>query len=298
VLSRRIELADKAFERTADEDADVAEAALRAHQLLRGQGAPHSHYYPLGTGSAWHYSGNHNQLLETVVGNETDSLGVTRFRFSRFRWMENVLLRFSGDDKVYLSKNGNETLLLDFAAKVGQEWTASDPESLSAQLRVRLESVSDSVKVPAGTFRNAYRFSFFGGMDNEWVEWYAPFVGPVKKHFNGIAFWEYNLDAYTIQTAAPPLGSAFPQAARLMQNYPNPVTGRAIIPFHVADARAHVRIAVHDLLGREVMILLDEECSFGVNIAAFDANGLPGGTYAVRLQSGAFSTLRLLTIVK
>ncbi|MCZ7557728.1 MAG: T9SS type A sorting domain-containing protein [Bacteroidia bacterium] len=75
--------------------------------------------------------------------------------------------------------------------------------------------------------------------------------------------------------------------------YPNPVSASATIEYNV---RSHgsVRISVHDMLGREVVVVLDARRSPGVYFAVFDASILPAGMYICRVVTGGGSSSALL----
>lgn len=67
---------------------------------------------------------------------------------------------------------------------------------------------------------------------------------------------------------------------------PNPVAGSARLRFTLPDARA-VRLAVYDVMGREVAVLVDETRPAGPHAVEWDARGLAAGPYLVRLSAGA-----------
>ncbi|HLT47758.1 MAG TPA: T9SS type A sorting domain-containing protein, partial [Rubricoccaceae bacterium] len=48
-----------------------------------------------------------------------------------------------------------------------------------------------------------------------------------------------------------------------------------------------VRLAVYDVLGREVAVLVDARQEAGAHRATFDASGLAAGTYVYRLVVGS-----------
>jgi hypothetical protein len=78
-----------------------------------------------------------------------------------------------------------------------------------------------------------------------------------------------------------------------LQPVPNPFRGQTTIRFEVAEA-AFVRLVVHDMLGREVAVLVDGLLEAGAHAATFDARGLAPGTYVYRLVAGgAVHTCRL-----
>ncbi len=85
---------------------------------------------------------------------------------------------------------------------------------------------------------------------------------------------------------------------------PNPFGTRATVRFALAEA-GPVRLAVYDVLGREVAVLTDGPAEAGAHSATFDAAGLPSGAYLVRLEvvdpvSGAGGTVatQRITLVR
>ena len=58
------------------------------------------------------------------------------------------------------------------------------------------------------------------------------------------------------------------------------------------------RLAVYDLLGREVVVLVDGTREAGQHTTVFDAAGLPSGTYLVRLEAGDAVQTQRLTLVR
>lgn len=72
--------------------------------------------------------------------------------------------------------------------------------------------------------------------------------------------------------------------------WPNPSRGQVTVPLTLASP-AHVRLALVDALGREVVAIVDRPLPAGSQTLTLDASGLPNGVYAVRLltSSGAAS---------
>src|SRR5690606_16464548 len=62
---------------------------------------------------------------------------------------------------------------------------------------------------------------------------------------------------------------------------PNPFARQTTIAYEVAEA-APVRLAVYDVLGREVAVLVDARMDAGQHSAVFTANDLAAGTYVYR----------------
>ena len=68
-----------------------------------------------------------------------------------------------------------------------------------------------------------------------------------------------------------------PTGFRLEQNYPNPFNPSTTIRFDLPQAE-HVRLAVQDLLGREIAVLVDEKRMQGTNEARWDGLDARGWT--------------------
>src|SRR5690606_38635003 len=92
-------------------------------------------------------------------------------------------------------------------------------------------------------------------------------------------------------------GEALPAAFALHAAYPNPSAGRATLRYDLPSA-AHVRLAVYDVLGREVAVLVDAESEAGRHRVAFDGGALAAGVYVVRMTAGAEAFTQTLTLVE
>ena len=83
----------------------------------------------------------------------------------------------------------------------------------------------------------------------------------------------------------------------LGQNYPNPFNPSTVIPFQLLSA-GRVRLAVVDLLGREVRLLVDEQREAGSHTVAFDASELASGVYLYRLMSGGVTQTKKMLLLR
>ena len=88
-----------------------------------------------------------------------------------------------------------------------------------------------------------------------------------------------------------------PAAFGLSQNYPNPFNPETKLEFRISQS-GFVRLAVYDLLGREVAQLVNEERPAGTYTVPFHAKGLTSGVYIVRLQSGGEENVRRIVLVR
>ena len=88
-----------------------------------------------------------------------------------------------------------------------------------------------------------------------------------------------------------------PGTVSLLQNYPNPFNPETVIDYVLPQA-AHVRLAVYDMTGKTVAVLMDGIQPQGQHTARFNADGLPTGTYVYRLTAGSETLTRTMTLVR
>ena len=88
-----------------------------------------------------------------------------------------------------------------------------------------------------------------------------------------------------------------PTELMLMGNYPNPFNPETVIDYALPQT-GHVRLAVYDMTGKTVAVLMDGIQPQGQHTARFNADGLPTGTYVYRLTAGAKTLTRTMTMVR
>jgi hypothetical protein len=80
---------------------------------------------------------------------------------------------------------------------------------------------------------------------------------------------------------------ALPSAFVMHQNYPNPFNPTTRIGYQVpGPGSTWVNLAVYDMLGREVALLVNEKKEPGNHAVTFNANGLASGVYFYRMAAG------------
>ncbi len=114
----------------------------------------------------------------------------------------------------------------------------------------------------------------------------------------------YLVRAYVrIATSAKDIVELPPRSFGLSQNYPNPFNPTTNIEFRIAES-GFVTLKVFDVLGREVVALVNEVKRSGRYEVVFDGRNLPSGVYFYRLtatpHSGGhtFSEVRKLVLMK
>jgi hypothetical protein len=98
-----------------------------------------------------------------------------------------------------------------------------------------------------------------------------------------------------------------PDHFSLSEAYPNPFNPTTRISYSVGRVvalsgsegpAAKVRLAVYDLLGREVAVLVDEGKTPGTYQVEFDGAKLASGVYLCRMTAGNFVDCKKLVLLK
>jgi hypothetical protein len=94
-----------------------------------------------------------------------------------------------------------------------------------------------------------------------------------------------------------------PNTFSLSQNYPNPfnptTTIRYSIPSNVRREMSNVtQLKVFDILGKEVVTLVNEAKQPGIYEIAFDASTLASGIYYYRLKAGDFTETKKMVLIR
>ena len=88
-----------------------------------------------------------------------------------------------------------------------------------------------------------------------------------------------------------------PKEFLLQQNYPNPFNPSTSIQYEI-NSMQFVTIKVYDLLGREVVTLVNEEKPTGKYEVNFNASNLTSGVYFYRIQAGDFVETKKMIYLK
>lgn len=91
--------------------------------------------------------------------------------------------------------------------------------------------------------------------------------------------------------------TGIPDRFDLKQNYPNPFNPSTMVNFQLPIA-ANVRLSVFDLLGREVVALVNEKKNAGQYSVQWDASRFPSGIYFYTMQAGEFRETKRMILLK
>ncbi len=109
------------------------------------------------------------------------------------------------------------------------------------------------------------------------------FVKPVRFRLKGIL------------TGADELQNNF--SYRLDQNYPNPFNPSTLIRYEIPEA-GKVILKIYNIIGKEIVTLLDQEQSAGVHQVNFNGGDLSSGVYFYKLQFNGFEIMRKMMLLK
>jgi len=90
---------------------------------------------------------------------------------------------------------------------------------------------------------------------------------------------------------------AIPRTFELSQNYPNPFNPTTKIKYSIPEA-GKVSLKLFDILGREVMTVLDQFQVAGSYTATLEASKLATGVYMYKLESGSFRSVKKMILLK
>ncbi len=91
--------------------------------------------------------------------------------------------------------------------------------------------------------------------------------------------------------------SQTPERYFLYQNYPNPFNPVTVIKYNVPE-KSNVFLKVFDILGREVLTLINEVKNPGTYETEFDGTKLASGLYFYRLEAGDYTETKKMVLIK
>ncbi len=83
----------------------------------------------------------------------------------------------------------------------------------------------------------------------------------------------------------------------LYQNYPNPFNPATTISYDL-PVRTNVKLAVYNILGQEVAVLVNETQEPGRYNVKFEATDLPSGIYFYKIEAGKFVQMKKMVLIK
>lgn len=109
--------------------------------------------------------------------------------------------------------------------------------------------------------------------------------------------YDYSTIKYSQPIAINQISSEVPKGFSLNQNYPNPFNPVTYIEFSITMP-SNVKLAVYDMTGREINVLVNQNLNAGVYKADWDAAGYSSGVYFYRITAGNYTEVKKMMLVK
>jgi hypothetical protein len=93
------------------------------------------------------------------------------------------------------------------------------------------------------------------------------------------------------------LGTEIPLVYNLFQNYPNPFNPTSTIKYDIVK-EGIVKIAIYDILGKQVDLLVNSRHSPGKYEVTLNAENLASGVYYYKITAGDFVAIKKMVIIK
>ncbi len=197
---------------------------------------------------------------------------------------------------------------------LGHTWEFDWPEG-GGHYANSVESISETVQVPAGTFNNCIKIrrlvtNLSGDTMSISNVYLAQNVGEVLSTsiFPPNGAYNFELMEYSIVTSVgEEVMPGTPVSFNLQQNYPNPFNPSTKIKFTIPSVGAYyntpVTLKVYDVLGNEIATLVNEEKPAGTYEVEFNGRGLihqtlPSGIYFYQLRAGNFVDTKKMILLK
>ncbi len=108
---------------------------------------------------------------------------------------------------------------------------------------------------------------------------------------------EVNINSGVTEITEPQISLQTPSTFSLFQNFPNPFNPVTTIQYQL-PYRTRVQLIVYDILGRQILQLVDKIQPAGYYSVQFDASHLSSGTYFYRLITNEFTQIRKMNVIK
>ncbi|MDQ3020935.1 MAG: T9SS type A sorting domain-containing protein [Bacteroidota bacterium] len=90
---------------------------------------------------------------------------------------------------------------------------------------------------------------------------------------------------------------SIPEVFSLSQNYPNPFNPTTKINYSLPVSN-HVSLKIFDVLGKEVVNLVNQRQNAGAYSVEFNGGNLSSGVYFYRIDAGEFTDIKRMVLIK
>jgi hypothetical protein len=259
-----------------------------------------SSYFPLQIGDQWTYT----SLFNTIIHEITDTARIRGHLYYGMSSNQSSLIWFRySNDTVFAIKSisdSAETPLYNLNSNIGDTLTLLSGFGCTFGIKTILASKEDTVPASSGAYIHCYHFKHISGcVDAGMIDsWLARGIGIVQyneEDFSGMFI--YNLYSSTLTSARLTNADVSVSSYLLLNSYPNPFNPQTTLSYHI-NKSSHVTIGIFDLLGREIVQLVNEQKTLGNYQTLWNAEKMPSGVYFAVLRSNGLSITRKLILQK
>ncbi len=209
---------------------------------------------------------------------------------------------------VYTTRNQSISLKYKLNATLGDSWVMFTDSVNNIEFIGQVEDVFTTQIF--NRFTTVKKMGFYGVLtnygDSLWFgsDYLASNFGIVQTDFEfanpGFVLVAARIDSVQYGTFITGLkdgiSSQFPNTVNLYQNYPNPFNPETTIQYDL-HRQNKVELAIYDVLGRKVAVLVNKIQPPGSYQVRFDGRGLPSGVYIYQLRTpfAVFAQKMILT---
>jgi hypothetical protein len=278
-------------------------------------------------------SPSNNPVMIYYDINTKQKIKVTHFypSFNRWQWLSNGKITWAQNGNVFvfdgeiISQLTNDDFWINSEADIEHEileWRKSPAPNnnnngdifigkLQPRVSFNAENIIGSVPLTVSFNNNSwqgtqtYHWDFGDGETSQEREpehtFNTPGVYSITLTVTGptepVSEKKINLVKVSIPTSVENNKGNVPGKFALFQNYPNPFNPSTSIQYTVGSNQ-FVQLKVYDVLGNDLVTLVNEEKPAGNYKVEFNAANLPSGIYFYRLKAGAFSEIKKMLLVK
>jgi len=153
------------------------------------------------------------------------------------------------------------------------------------------------------------RFSFTRDTGNTWTSFFTPESLRIEDLcFTDTTYgWAVGYNGVILkydatQSAISYSSELYPNSFSLLQNFPNPFNPKTVISYTIGAGQLavsnNVSLRIFDVLGNEVITLINKKQNAGNYSIEFNGSDLPSGIYFYELKAGQLSQVRRMILMK
>ena len=203
--------------------------------------------------------------------------------------LDTVLHSAAGDLEIVLKHNGVSDTLVHRAGGDGDNFLNTELSDAANLL------ITNGTAPFTGRYKPYKPLSVFSGLDPS-GEWTLSIYDAASGNTGTLEAWGIKLffdSATDLETEE----SNYVGTYELSQNYPNPFNPSTTINWQMPKAGL-VTLKIYDVLGREVITLVNEELSAGKHEVVFDATRFSSGVYLYQLKAGDSRQSKKMILMK